>query len=527
MAAPALVLLAQGCVAPAVDPTAVPGGGRQETELSRGTVTSVALVSVTVVPASEKPVPKIARVEVRPDLIELGARESVALTATAFDEQDQRLPTVRFAWSMVDPRAGHTDARGRLTAGDTAGHYRDAVLVTAVLTTPAGTTYERAFASVTIVGESIRPVLAQVGVLPSRLLASSGQIIRLQAFGYDAEGHIMPETQFRWSLRQAVGRLNQLGYLTVESPPGLYPGAVVVEGRMGEKAVFVSVDLEVREAASLVGVLTVQLLPRQIEIAPGEAFQFNAVSLDQEGRPLPQVRLAWVMANPEAGTLSPNGVFQAGTTQGVYVDAVRVEVSSLAGRQQLRASGFASVIVRAPKPPRPLASLRMEPKSVVTFPGQTSVLAAVARDDTGRLAKGIQAVWDVAEPAAGRITSDGRFIATRTPGRYLRAIHLTATQRLGDQAVTLDAFADVIVAGDVVRVQVTPAQAVVASGETIHFTAVGFDADGTAIPGLIFRWRVQRPKAGSIDPLGNFKAGDQPGGYRDAIQVTAVQRRPR
>ena len=62
-------------------------------------------------------------------------------------------------------------------------------------------------------------------------------------------------------------------------------------------------------------------------------------------------------------------------------------------------------------------------------------------------------------------------------------------------------------------------------GDNVLFRAFGFDENGVAIPGLVFHWEVLDPLAGTVNSLGIFTAGDTPGEFPDAVQVTAIQRR--
>ena len=46
------------------------------------------------------------------------------------------------------------------------------------------------------------------------------------------------------------------------------------------------------------------------------------------------------------------------------------------------------------------------------------------------------------------------------------------------------------------------------------------------MPYLVVRWEVLDPRASTIDPLGNFIAGEVPGVYEGAIRVRLIQRQP-
>jgi hypothetical protein len=65
------------------------------------------------------------------------------------------------------------------------------------------------------------------------------------------------------------------------------------------------------------------------------------------------------------------------------------------------------------------------------------------------------------------------------------------------------------------------ASVLVNAGATQSFTARGYDAAGNPIDGLTFNWSVNDPAVGTIDGNGNFIAGDNPGTYVNAIQVSS------
>jgi hypothetical protein len=97
----------------------------------------------------------------------------------------------------------------------------------------------------------------------------------------------------------------------------------------------------------------------------------------------------------------------------------------------------------------------------------------------------------------------------------------------GGTLVTADALADVRIVPSlpprVGSVQAVPSIVTVSQGNVAIFTAVALDTVGRYLDNADFRWRIRDPRAGSMSVGGVFTAGSQPGVFRDAIEVTAVQ----
>ena len=74
-----------------------------------------------------------------------------------------------------------------------------------------------------------------------------------------------------------------------------------------------------------------------------------------------------------------------------------------------------------------------------------------------------------------------------------------------------------------VQVEVIPAHAIVPMGETLLFSAVGYDQKGREVEGLRFKWRMENQAAGSISPNGVFRTGHVTGAFQDATSVSASQ----
>ena len=64
---------------------------------------------------------------------------------------------------------------------------------------------------------------------------------------------------------------------------------------------------------------------------------------------------------------------------------------------------------------------------------------------------------------------------------------------------------------------------VVDRGESLVLSAEAFGAGDTALDGVEFVWAMADGRAGSITRDGEFRAGESPGVYGDAISVTGVE----
>ena len=106
---------------------------------------------------------------------------------------------------------------------------------------------------------------------------------------------------------------------------------------------------------------------------------------------------------------------------------------------------------------------------------------------------------------------------------YQCGLTITATQELGEERISRTATVDIYITGSLNEARIEPALGTVSMGKTVHFTAVGRDENGLTLPGLVVRWEVTDPSVGTIDPVGNFTAGNAIGYHKNAIVATVIQ----
>ena len=493
-------------------------------ERAESTITKTVTASVMILEGKETGSPALGEVVITPQSVVVDLGESILLTATAFRTDRSPTDDVDLVWTVNDVRAGTMKPTGLFTAGRTPGDFQDAITVTVVQKTDEGLVYTVSSVPVTVVGEAKQAPLAEIAILPTEPAVLTGQLYRFRAVAYDEQGLVVPGVSYEWSLNdQSMGELNSIGYLSVSAQPGTYIDGVTVIGRWNGIEITDSVDVTVLDVPNSKENLTVQVLPQRFQIDHGEDMQLSAVAINGLGELIVGTEIRWSMEAPLAGSVSGTGLFVAGAEPGGFTEAVKVEAIIPGENGIIHAVDFASVVIRGDRQTRRLDTVIARPDAVKLNTSGRTILAARALDAEGRAADNVSITWEVVQDGVGEIDPFGSFNATGLPGIYESAVRATVTQKLDGELITKSAFVDIIIIGLLTDVSVDPDLATTTVGERVHFSALGFDENGLAIPGLMVRWRLANPDVGSIDPLGNFTASATPGLYTDAIIATVTQ----
>jgi len=519
------LLVLAGCSSAAGQSTVVP---TPTSTPERDEVVVVARARVVVMAPDEDARSLIHDVVVAPASIRVRAGDSVQLYARAYDRLGREVPGTEFVWAAEDPAAGELSGTGdgHFTGGSVPGTYESAIRATASMQLSDGRTASVSQeADVTVLPAGRTPGLAQVEVLPERVRAVPGQIVRMLAFAYDETGHLAPTAQISWEVTDAaLGSVSHLGYLKMDAEPGIYREALRATAHAGDDSVSRLIDVEILPSfAPTAPRLSAHVIPGRVHLLPGGEHAFRVVAIDELGRTVSGTRVSWSVANPEAGTVDGEGQFLAGDEPGDYLDVVSVDVIWDSDGEQLRASDHATVVVGAPIERTLLETCSVDPVEAIIEVGSEVLFVARGLDAEGRPVTDLSTAWSVADERIGEIDSGGRLTARGEPGYYRDAVRLVLTQESDGRIIERTATAHVIIAGTLRSASIDPISPAVAAGGFVHFEARGFDQNGIEIPGLRYRWTVADPTAGSIDPLGVFRAGDTPGVYGDAVVVEIVQ----
>ena len=391
------------------------------------TITRHITASVLIEPRSDEPAAAIRRISVWPSLVVVDQRETVEMSARALGFDGQLLSDVDFVWTLADPRAGTMSREGVFRAGATPGVFQGAISVTGVQSIYGAVHYVSDRVTVTVVGEDAAPRLTEVAILPANPTVLSGQIFRFWAVGFDRDGLVIPGVKFVWRVNDpSLGRVNDIGYLTVEGDAGTFTDAVTVTGTRDGVSVTMASNVSVIQAPEADGFLNVHVLPQRFYLEPGERLALTAVALNGLGELVTGTELRWSTVKSEAGTIDGYGLFAAGNTPGIYPEAVRVEAIVPGEKGFVRAVDYASVVVRKERSSRRLDAVRVFPESVVMEPAGRAILVAQPLDEFGDPVGNVSISWYATKEGMGEIDDQGILRATGGPGRYPDALRVIA-----------------------------------------------------------------------------------------------------
>ncbi len=292
--------------------------------------------------------------------------------------------------------------------------------------------------------------------------------------------------------------------------------------------VSVSIDSTQPEPTPVPPMTLVRVFPKDITVAPGQSAIFTATAFDASGRVASNVRMEWRVVAPEVGTITPDGLFEAGSTPGVYPFSVEVTAVQANGGQERRTTETTSVAIARDSVQRQLSNVTIYPTQITVRPGQFVGLGALSWDAQGQSIPQIDMQWSVASQAVGTIDRLGFFQASSNTGDYPNAIKVTATQDTPDGRITREAFASVVIrqgatAGVLSYVVIIPNNVTLFAGQQTAFTARAFDGSGQALQDVRIQWTLPQSSLGQLSNSGQFIAGARLGAYPEAIQVTATQ----
>ena len=257
--------------------------------------------------------------------------------------------------------------------------------------------------------------------------------------------------------------------------------------------------------------------PRQLDMGNS--------GLDQFGRELGNVPFNWQVVDPEAGTITSGGIFRASFSEGNFRGAVTVVASPPPGLGLGSVRANVNVTIRRAATGNFPAFLQLFPKVAEVEPGRTIQLTALVTDTGGTLVPGAQPVWEMVNDLSGSVTSKGRFTAGETPGSYPRAIQVSIPPTTEGGAEGITSFLDVLIVearldASPIILSIVPQAVSVRAGQSVRFTALALDQrDGQRLDLPQLRWRVLDPAIGTLTENGQLQASENPGVYRDAVEV--------
>ncbi len=371
---------------------------------SEGAVNRSASASVTITGGS------IASVTVMPATATLATGASTNFMAVAVDGFGNMVagtPT----WSVVAGGGTINASTGTFTAGSTAGTFPNTVQATI-----GGVS---GFATVIVQPGAV----TRVTVAPMNVTLAPGGTTTFTAQAFDTNNNVVI-TPLTWAASSAAGTITQGGAFTAGTMSGNYPASVTAS--VGSVSGSASVTINAGALAQL------SVTPAVATTQAGGTLAFTASGRDGNGNTVAVTPVWSVVAG--GGTISPAGVFSAGTTTGTFNNTVRAESNGV--------TSFATVTVTA----GPLVQIEITPSSVDLLVGGMQQFSGVGKDAFGNVLP-TTLTWST-NPNAGSITAGGAFTAGVLAGDFadgVRAssgtVNATASVRVRD-AMVMDAGTD-------------------------------------------------------------------------------------
>jgi hypothetical protein len=471
---------------------------------------------------------RVASVTVLPDLLTI-ARGGVAIfSASARDSQGRLLSGLRFEWRMRDQVAGTMSESGVYTAGNVPGSYDNAVEVVAIQEIDGREFTAVGAASVVVTTGAFDTRIISVAVFPSTARGAPGAFVPLRAAAIGDFGGLVQDLDLFWRVTDPdVGEIDRKGNLVLGDKPGLYSNAIEVQARrlggsappvIGRASVqILSPEQAARGVRAIVG-------PSAVIGRAEQRVPLVFLAFDSNGRPVKLQSIVWEVLDPDAGTVDANGVFVVGDVAGQYPGVV-VGTGVLGGDfagDPLTA--VLDVVIQPPfAGPQGIAGdAQILPQSIRLSAGSGVRLSALVFNDLGIPVTAFEPTW-VVDPVLFRVDERGRLTAMAPPGVYADAV---STTLVGPGGISQTISATVVVLGEMVRVEVTPGRATLASADAVQFVARAFDEADTQLSDVRFRWALEGDAPGTITGGGLYIAEDEPGLHRGAVKVTATQRVP-
>lgn len=403
--------------------------------------------------------PALARIVVVPSAATLKIGDELEFCAIAFDRFGNIVPGADISWECCSPCVGDIDACGVFTALDSG---------TATIIACSGSTEGTA----TVTVNDNCPVLTRIAVTPSAITLAAGDTAAFTATAFDQDGCPMPGVEIEWDCCDGtVGEVDDTGFFTA-----LGEGSTTVTASAG--CISGTAEIEVTDEST--GVV---VSPSAIILNCGDEWRFTATVhdlLDNSSDPT----IAWSCEDTDVGEIDDDGLFTARGAGGTIVTATVDEETGTA---------TVTVLSASPEPAR----IEVSPSDFFIPAGETLLLTATVYDQYG-FPMDIDVEWESSDPCIGTIDGCGLFTAHEAGEVRLIA---SVDGVCGSACVTVEPSIPAPAC-----IEIDPATAALAPGETREFTATVFDQCNQVMDWVGVAWSCSDDCVGTIDRSGLFAA---------------------
>ena len=310
-----------------------------------------------------------------------------------------------------------------------------------------------------------RPTTVAVAPATVRLTAL-GATEQLTAEVRDQNGNAMARATVTWASSAASGAtVSSTGLVTAA---GNGPATITATAGAVSGSAAVTVAQEVS---------AVVVSPAEATLVHGDTLRLTAGAVDANGHAVAGAEFEWTSSDTSVVAVDASGL-----ATGVGLGEAEVSATSSG------VSDSAALVVAEPTP----TTVAVTPDTVALMAlGDTVLLVAEVRDQSGRVMEDEPVMWVSGDTMVGAVDSAGLVTAVGTGATRVTA---TAGDAFGSAAVTVMQSAG--------SVEVSPAAATIASGDTVRLAAEAFDENGHPVAGAEFAWSSSDVSVATVDGSG-------------------------
>lgn len=295
--------------------------------------------------------------------------------------------------------------------------------------------------------------IASIEVTPPASSLALGAQLPLQAVAKDPGGKIVSAASVVWSVKDpAIASVSNTGVVT-----GLALGTTQVAASASGKSGIAAITVQRTPVASVV------VRPNHIDATPGAQTPLTAIAYDAANNLLSDRAVIWTSSNGGVATVDATGM----------VTAVAPGNATITGTAEGKSDAATITVTQGA-----VATVAVTPSPLTITVGQTSQLAAAARDANNNPVTGRPVAWSSDNGAVASVSSTGLLTAVAAGTATITA---TIDGKDGTAAITVSNV-------PVASVTVQPPGANMAKGSSIQFSAVLKDANGTVVTGRLVTW---------------------------------------
>ncbi len=382
--------------------------------------------------------------------------ETILLSATVLDANDQLIANAEVTWSSSDPTVATVNVEGLVTA-----RLNGNTLITARSGDASGQ------ASVTVMQTAYSIVIEP----SSASMSSLGETLQLSATVFDPNDIKIADSTVDWSSSDpGVAMVTSDGLVTA-----LMNGTTEITAESG--GVSASASIVIAQAS-----VSIRIEPPSLKLQSlGQAAQLTSTAYDANGHPVVDAQVIWSSSDNSVATVSIDGVVNA-------IGVGTAEIKAASG------DAIASIKVMVSQSVSRIAL--MTPAVTLTALGETVQVTANVFDLNNTPIAGVRVVWSSGGPSVATVDGDGLVTAIGNG-----TAEITAT------AGTVSASVVIAVSQEPDDIDLSRASATLTSpGEIVRITATVRDANGHVISSAAVDWSSSNPSVATVSNSGLVRA---------------------